>query len=81
MSFMNNDNDMNKGLIINHLSTSPAKRSKTQTMRRLLPTNCLGVFNRFLGLALKWLRQSQLAFTCLKSTMETAEQCVKSVQS
>ena len=77
MSFMNNDNDMNKGLIINHLSTSPAKRSKTQTMRRLLPTNCLGVFNRFLELALKGL----LAFTCLKSTMETAEQCVKSVQS
>ena len=25
----------------------------TQTIRRLLPTNCLSVFDRFVGLALK----------------------------
>ena len=28
----------------------------TQTIRRLLPTNCLSVFDHFLGLALKGLR-------------------------
>ena len=27
----------------------------TQTIRRLLPTNCLNVFNHFVGLALKGL--------------------------
>ena len=28
----------------------------TQTIRRLLPTNCLSVFDHFVGLALKELR-------------------------
>ena len=28
----------------------------TQTIRRLLPTNCLSVFDHFMGLALKGLR-------------------------
>ena len=27
----------------------------SQTIRRLLPTNCLSVFDHFVGLALKWL--------------------------
>ena len=29
---------------------------QTQTIRQLLPTNCLSVFGYFVGLALKWLR-------------------------
>ena len=29
----------------------------TQTIRRLLPTNCLSVFDHFVGLALKGLRE------------------------
>ena len=32
----------------------------TQTIRRLLPTNCLSVFNHFVGLALKGLRNISL---------------------
>ena len=31
----------------------------TQTIRRLLPTNCLSVFDDFVGLALKWLKLLQ----------------------
>ena len=40
---------------LNPLSANPTKWSKTQTIRRLLPTNCLNVFNHFVGLALKGL--------------------------
>ena len=31
----------------------------TQTIRRLLPRNCLSVFAHFVGLTLKWLKLSQ----------------------
>ena len=34
-------------------SSNPAKRSNTLKQCRLLPTNCLGVFDHFVGLALK----------------------------
>ena len=38
------------------LSANPPNWSNTlKTIRRLLPTNCLGVFNHFVGLALKGL--------------------------
>ena len=39
------------------LSTPAHKMLKhTKTIRRLLPTNCLSVFDHFVGLALKGLR-------------------------
>ena len=41
------------------LSSNPTKMVKhTQTIRRLLPTNSLSVFNHFVGLALKWIALS-----------------------
>ena len=63
----------------------------TQTIRRLLPKNCLCVFDHFEGLALKQLRtnednnQQRLwvlpVFTCSNLTMKAPEQYVKYVQS
>ena len=47
--------------VFNLVATLPFKRQPhkivkhTQTIRRLLPTNCLSVFDHFLGLALKGL--------------------------
>ena len=42
--------------MINPLSANPAKLQKhTQTIRRQKPTNCLSVFDHFVGLALKGL--------------------------
>ena len=38
---------------INPLSANPTKCSNTQTIRRLLPTNCFSVFDHFVGLALE----------------------------
>ena len=37
----------------------------TQTIRRLLLTNCLYVFDHFVGLALKWLKDVTQAMTCI----------------
>ena len=42
-------------LQLNHLSANPTKWSNTQTIRRQQPTNCLSVFDHFVGLALKGL--------------------------
>ena len=38
----------------------------TQTIRRQQPNNCLSVFNHFVGLVLKWLKNTllQAQFTC-----------------
>ena len=38
---------------LNPLSTSPTKWSNTQTIRRLLPMNCLNVFDHFVRLSLR----------------------------
>ena len=38
------------------LNANPTKWSNTQTIRQLLSTNCLSVFDHFIGLALKGLR-------------------------
>ena len=74
------------------LSANPTKLSNTlkQFVGNLL-TNCLSVFDHFVGLALKGLivefwsslicDGSQPAFTCSKLTMATPNQCLKSVQS
>ena len=44
--------------MINPLSASPHKMVKhTQTIHRQKPTNCLSVFDHFVGLALKGLRE------------------------
>ena len=37
---------------VNPLSANPPKWSHTQTIRRLLPTNCVSVFDQFVGLGL-----------------------------
>ena len=37
------------------LNANPTKWSNTQTIRQLLSTNCLSVFDHFIGLALKGL--------------------------
>ena len=51
-------------MIFNPLSTNPAKWSNTvKTIRRLLPTNCLRVFDHFVGLALKGLRSDLIIRT------------------
>ena len=50
-----------KYFVFNPLSANPIKWSNTQTICRLLPTNCLGEFDRFVGLALK-----ELSFNCLE---------------
>ena len=43
---------------INPLTTSPTKWTKeTQTIRRFLPTNCFSLFDYFVGLPLKGLRE------------------------
>ena len=44
-----------KDVIINPLSANPTKWSNTQTIRRQKPTNCLSVFDDFVGLVLKGL--------------------------
>ena len=36
---------------------------ESQTIRRLLPTNCLSVFDHFMGLALKGLRNSSIGIS------------------
>ena len=46
------------------LSTKPTKLSNTQTIRRLLPTNCLSVFDHFVGLTLKELKIIQFISVC-----------------
>ena len=46
------------------LSTNPTKSSNTQTIRRLLPTNCLSVFDHFVGLTLKELKIIQFISVC-----------------
>ena len=38
---------------LNPLSTCPTKWSNTQTIRRLLPMNCLNVFDHFVRLSLR----------------------------
>ena len=46
----------------------------TQTNRRLLPTNCLSVFNYFVGLALKGLNSLQTLreeIECKRKEMQT----------
>ena len=59
----------------------------TDTIWRLSPTNCVSVFDHFVGLALKRLKdrydknESQWAFASSKLTIETLEQGVKYVQS
>ena len=46
-------------MIFNPLNTNPTKWSNTlKTIRRFLPTNCLRVFNHFVGLALKGLKSN-----------------------
>ena len=51
-------------VIFNPLSTNPAKWSNTlKIIRRLLPTNCLMVFDHFVGLALKGLRSDLIIRT------------------
>ena len=42
------------------LSTNPTKLSNTQTIRRQQPTNGLRVFDHFVGLALKRLKQCKI---------------------
>ena len=37
----------------------------TQTIRQLLPTNCLSVFDHFVGLALKGLMSLRLILFCI----------------
>ena len=37
----------------------------TQTIRQLLLTNCLSVFDHFVGLAIKWLKNVTQAMTCI----------------
>ena len=46
------------------LSTNPTKLSNTQTIRRLLPTNCLSVSDHFVGLTLKELKAIQFISVC-----------------
>ena len=54
--------------IVNPLSAQPHKMIKhTQTIRRLLPTNCLSVFDHFAGLALKGLKVDRALDTPLNS--------------
>ena len=51
-------------IITNSLSTNPTKWSNTQTIRWLLPTNCLGVFDHVVGLAFKGLIIKQVPESC-----------------
>ena len=52
------------------LRHQPHKKLKhTQTIRRLLPTNCLSVFDYFIGLVLKVL--SKLFMTCKLTILQT----------
>ena len=44
---------------VNSLSANPQKWSHTQTIRRLLPTNCVSVFDQFVGLGLEGLNVVQ----------------------
>ena len=45
-----------KQTFFNPLSANPTKWSNTQTILRLLPTNCLNVFDHFVGMTLKGLK-------------------------
>ena len=47
----------------------------TQTVRRVLPTNCLSVFEHFVGLALKWLTPEK----GLQKTSQAYKKCWPSV--
>ena len=48
--------DMTHVSMFNLLSTNPTKFSNIQTIRRQQPTNYMSVFDHFVGLALKGLR-------------------------
>ena len=43
----------------------------TQILRQLLPTNCLNVFDHFMGLALKGLRTFLASETTVAAVLET----------
>ena len=43
-------------LAVNPLGGNPTKCLNTQTIRRQIATNCLSVFDHFVGLALEGLR-------------------------
>ena len=55
-----------KKAVVNPLSTN---RTKWQTTSRLLTTNCLSLFGRFVGLVLKWLNWE--AYTYIFCTLTT----------
>ena len=56
-----------KSLVIKTFKSQSHKMVKhTQTIRRLLPTNCLSVFDHFVGLTLKGLTSIQLKSLILK---------------
>ena len=56
-----------KSLVIKTFKSQSHKMVKhTQTIRRLLPTNCLSVFDHFVGLTLKGLTSIQLKCLILK---------------
>ena len=49
---------------VNPLSTNPTKWSNTlKQFVGNLPTNCLSVFDHFVGLAVKWLNFKELKIT------------------
>ena len=51
----------------------------SQTIRRLLPMNCLSAFDHFVGLVLKGLKREleQVVKYAPKSTVKILEQCQK----
>ena len=56
-------------LIFNSFKYQPNKMIKnTQTIRRLLPKNCLSVFDHFVGLALKELTLRLCVAECAERT-------------
>ena len=63
----------------------PLKMVKpTQRIRRVLPTNCLGVFNHFVGLANKGLNTSLLSshkFFSGKESIKMSPQIFKNIYS
>ena len=55
----------------NPLSANPTKWANTQTIRRLLPTNCLRAFDLFVGLLLKGLKKRQSYFLFIFPYLDT----------
>ena len=57
---------VSNGLMNPDNTTSPFKRQPhkmvkhTQTIRQMLPTSCLSLFDHFVGLALKWLKEKKI---------------------